>query len=351
LIGNSYVGKVKHFSFWNCDYPYGVVLFNATFTDNKGTPLSGLTVALCFTTGTDSVAVNQGYGYTDATGHVSGAIPINQTLTMKVFAGGCSTPIYTQIIGAFSADVTLPTIALDLSSLTVDLITLKGQITDCSGAPTSNSYLRYNAELTTGIAFDLGLLFADNQGNFSKTLMRTSCAGSAAIAKVNYYAIDIANLKESLVQSKPISIGINDLGVVTACNALQQYLILDDNTTTYSFVTINTTTSLNDIFVSAYGDSTLTGSSFFAFWIRSTSPTYTVGTVYDCNLNADIFLGGKLTVVNGATPLPLVFTQVANVKDEYFEGTFNNSPNPVVVTDSQGLTHVYKGSFRFKRNW
>jgi hypothetical protein len=90
---------------------------------------------------------------------------------------------------------------------------------------------------------------------------------------------------------------------------------------------------------------------FFGFWVRSTSATYNVGTAYDTNLNADIFLGGKLTVVNTAPPLPVVFTKVANMKDEYFEGTFNDSATPVVVTDAQGNTHIYKGSFKLKRFW
>jgi hypothetical protein len=272
LLGNNYVGKVKHFSFWNCDYPYGVVLFNATFTDKKGTPLKGLTVVLCFKTGTDSLGINQGCGYTDATGHVSGAIPINQALTMKVFAGGCTTPIYTQNIGSFSADVTLPTIPLDLSSIAVELINIKGQLNDCSGNALKKGYLKYSATLATGEIFDLGLIFCDSVGNINSTLVRTTCAGSAAVDKIIYNIVDLDNLKESTEATKPISVGLNDLGVMTACNQLNEYLIVEDNGVKYILTHINATVSMNDIFVSANSDST--AGVVNVFWF--------LGSLYQC---------------------------------------------------------------------
>jgi hypothetical protein len=37
--GSNYVGKVSHFSFWNCDAPFPVVEFEASFVDQAGAPL------------------------------------------------------------------------------------------------------------------------------------------------------------------------------------------------------------------------------------------------------------------------------------------------------------------------
>jgi hypothetical protein len=48
--------------------------------------------------------------------------------------------------------------------------------------------------------------------------------------------------------------------------------------------------------------------------------------------------------------LPLVFTKVANQKDEFYEGYFNKESTAVVIKND-GKNHIIKGSFRFKRSW
>ncbi len=343
--GNTYVGKVKHFSFWNCDYPFPSVFFQTSFKDSNGNPINGLTVALCFS---DSSKVNQGYGYTDASGQVSGVIPINVSLVMKVFVGDCPTPIYTKNIGAFSADVTLPPIVLDLNSINAETSTITGKLQDCDGTALKKAYLLYTVQLVTGEIFNEGIVFGDIDGNVTTTLIRTVCTGSAAIDKITYQLIDSEHLKESNEKMQSLQVGANNLGIITACNQLSQFIQVDDNSAAYTLVLVNSVNNKTEFYISA-SDSTATGSNYFAFSISTNNPT--IGTAYTCTLNADISLGGVLSVVNNAPPIPVVFTEVANVQGEYYAGTFNDGTTPVIVTDAINQQHVYKGSFRFKRTW
>lgn len=78
--GNTFVGKVKHFSFWNWDYPYGFVDFEARFLDADGTPLTNLYVFISIK---KEGIFNFKSGITDNLGKVSGKIPINEEFVLK----------------------------------------------------------------------------------------------------------------------------------------------------------------------------------------------------------------------------------------------------------------------------
>jgi hypothetical protein len=89
--GNTYVGVVTHFSFWNVDVPYPLIEFSATFTDQRKQPLSGLKVIIKGKIDTCGIT---GSGFTDASGMVKGKIPANpgtenvHLFSMRCFAVG-----------------------------------------------------------------------------------------------------------------------------------------------------------------------------------------------------------------------------------------------------------------------
>ncbi|HRI25050.1 MAG TPA: hypothetical protein PLZ45_10250, partial [Ferruginibacter sp.] len=64
--GNTYVGDVSHFSFWNCDVPSNFVQFNCTLKNSSGDPLPYALVKITVV-GTN----NSRWGYTDSSGYVS----------------------------------------------------------------------------------------------------------------------------------------------------------------------------------------------------------------------------------------------------------------------------------------
>ena len=74
--GNSYVGQVKHFSFWNCDISVPAVNVTMTVKDQGGHPLVHVLVRIKRLHQNPSMA----YGWTDSLGQVSGLVPANENL-------------------------------------------------------------------------------------------------------------------------------------------------------------------------------------------------------------------------------------------------------------------------------
>ncbi len=80
--GNSYEGEVKHFTYWNCDYPGPKVNLTATFLDYNGQPLVYTYVQIW------ELATHNGYahGFTDSLGQINGPIPANMNLVLEINA-------------------------------------------------------------------------------------------------------------------------------------------------------------------------------------------------------------------------------------------------------------------------
>ena len=101
--GNSYVGTVKHFSFWNCDYPNDAVDLSLTLQTPDGLPLVNEDVRIMSTNGTDtSTYATARDGWTDSLGQVSGLVPANTTLTLEVL-GPCYGVVYSQTISPLTS--------------------------------------------------------------------------------------------------------------------------------------------------------------------------------------------------------------------------------------------------------
>jgi hypothetical protein len=130
LQGNQYVGKVNHFSFWNCDVPAEYVLLNGTVVLSSGIPYGSAIVQLeSANYGIRSTLVN-------SDGTFGGLIPANESLVLKVF-GSCAgiyfgQPIYTTTIGPFTQNTDLGNIEFTPNE---DFYTVKCLVTDCAGAP------------------------------------------------------------------------------------------------------------------------------------------------------------------------------------------------------------------------
>ncbi len=99
--GTNYTGIVKHLSFWNVGDISEAVNLSVSFTDTvHGIPAVNLYVKLIQDDSTGT------YGYTDSTGTVSGLVPVNEVLLMKVF-NPCGAFLYSVSIGPFSANTNL----------------------------------------------------------------------------------------------------------------------------------------------------------------------------------------------------------------------------------------------------
>ena len=196
--GNIYTGTVSHFSFWNCDLPAKYVKLDVTFKDRKGIPLANHLVTIT------SIVYGTRGGYTDNEGTVSGLIPANETLVLKVF-DQCHEIIYTSNIGPFSGDVNLGNIIITTSPGQPN-ITVSGNAVDCNNIAVTNGYVMVN----NGTNYFSAPL---NKGNFTITF--PVCTGMNNLIKL--YIIDDGNSRQSEVQIININNGNQNIGQITAC--------------------------------------------------------------------------------------------------------------------------------------
>ena len=218
--GNTYVGSVSHFSFWNCDVPNNFVNLKLTLKNQNQEVLSGYRVALRNTQNNSTA-----YGYTDSSGTVNGAVPSGVPLEMIVY-NKCNSVIHTQPAGPFNT-------ASDLGVVTITTpaavsITISGTVSKCNQAPVTNGVVDFLLEGN-------GYRAAISNGSFSITIGRCS----AAPADLNLIAMDIdANQQGSLtsinVTSGDYTANINACGI-----SLEQFINFDIGGNAINFLPAN----------------------------------------------------------------------------------------------------------------
>jgi hypothetical protein len=349
LVGNTYVGKVKHFSFWNCDYPFSSVKFETTIKDTKGNPMKGLMVLLCFKTDKDSLGVSSGAGWTDSLGWVGGMIPKNQVFTLKIIDPNCNNIIYTQQIGPFDKDVVLPTITLNLPTLQTVFVNIKGKVNDCNGNPVKKGYVYATGFLKNGTVFSNKTIVVDSSGNYDATLINSFCYSSADIDNVTIVGIDYASAKESTVQTFPLVQGNNNLGTLNLCNNYSEFLNLNVNGKDHVFAK---PLAEGNLYIQAQKDSSVTnpGGDFFYIQILLGN-SQTTGT-YQAIIGSTIQLGGMpLVFKTSSKTIPVEITKYANAIGDYYEGIINSASPLVVLKDASGTDYTFKGTFKAKRRF
>jgi hypothetical protein len=209
-VGNEYVGMVKHFSFWNCDAPFPLTQLHGTiYLENVNQPLTNALVRITMvSTGASS------FGYTDGDGKFGGCVPKDEALTLEVMEPiDCGSQVlYTQNIGPFAGETTLPDITL--SALQIPIFKVNGQLLDCAGQAVANGYVK----ITLGDS--KYFLHAEANGQFEFAMV--GCGSTAQTGEATGY--DLANLLESAptpLSTPPNSI---NLGTLTVCTALTEYI-------------------------------------------------------------------------------------------------------------------------------
>lgn len=219
--GNNYVGFVSHFSYWNCDAPFTVVDFTATIKNQQGVALGGVKVVISATGTTDTLGSISGFGYTSPEGLVSGKIPANRNLVMKVY-DQCGNLIHTQNAGPLMA-------ATDLGVITVtsatSMVTFSGTVVNCNAAAVTNGYVTIDLE---------GVYYRGNLVNGAFSIPVTRCSNSAVSAIVTPY--DIGSIQSGASTTVAISGTTVNSGQLVACgNTLTQYISYNINGTSYTY--------------------------------------------------------------------------------------------------------------------
>ena len=139
--GNTYVGEVSHFSFWNCDLPNITTSISCTILNNDSTPIPFIKVRIFESANPNSSRT----AYTDLNGYVRGGVPANTNLTMEIIfeAFNCNNIIYSHnfIIGSGS---------LSMGNIIVappgGYAVLKGRVKNCTGNPLNNGCVWISSE-------------------------------------------------------------------------------------------------------------------------------------------------------------------------------------------------------------
>lgn len=202
--GNTYVGDVSHFSYWNCDIPFpNAVNFDCTVRDAAGNPVRNAHVMIYYSNNQYTGC----HGYTDSVGFAGGPVPANSQLIVKVLTS-YNCVVFTQAFTTTNSNISLGILTLTGS---VNNAVITGNILNCSNLPVTNGYVMmfFNNEYYT--------YAADSVGHFYIT--KQFC-GNNIIA--NFVGIDAATSQEGMISNYQLVNGANNIGNITACGTSNQ---------------------------------------------------------------------------------------------------------------------------------
>lgn len=317
--GDTYVGNVSHFSWWNCDAQFPVVSMCVNLEDANGNALANIQVGIIRSGNTYPVM-----GTTNADGQVCGLVPSNENLTLVVL-DNCGNTIYSNTIGPLTANTTLPTITVTNPSVTPT--TVQGNLVTCSNAPVTNGYVILHTGYTTQVT-------TVTNGSFSfNTLV---CGGPNTTFTLE--GADYDNLQVTGDVNYTFTTPTTNIGNLVACNSITEFISyqIDNNPTTYHLTGINTGYTPNGLSISAQG---ATGAGIY-FWGNTNVPgTYTTSSF--------TIEGGAVGYISSQLPNTMVFNlnafgAVGQYIDMTFNGTYQDNNNPGITHTITGVIHVIR---------
>ncbi|MBC7777106.1 MAG: hypothetical protein H7246_16860, partial [Phycisphaerae bacterium] len=320
-VGNEYVGKVTHFSFFNCDAPFPLTqLHGKIYLENTSQPLANALIRITLiATGASS------FGYTNGDGGFGGCIPKDEALKLEVMMpDNCGGQVYYSAnVGPFSDISTLPDIIIPASAQ-VPVVKISGKLLGCSGQPVANGYVKVQQGTSKGF------LYPNANGQFEYTMI--VCNNDPQTGDIVGY--DLTNLLESAPTAFSTPPNALNVGNLTVCTALTEYIqyTLDGQ----SFVKIDLNGGLNNSSISiATQDSS---SEFIHFTIQNNGQLGTFPiTVLSANLVAF-----NSQAANTLTSTVTAFGAIGDPIIGNFGGTFQ---------DFGGAGHTINGSYRVIRSW
>lgn len=333
-VGNNYIARVSHFSFWNCDAPFPLINLCMSFVSSHNFPLNNVQVRIKRT-----VNGSYGYGRTDSIGNLCGLVPKNEPLVIEVL-DQCNGVVYSQNVGPFTANTTLPPVTITIPS-TNDLI-ITGTITNCSGGNVTNGaavvYIsggnQYSVQVTNG--------------TFSLSLLR--CTGSTVNFTV--LGVDYATLQQSVPIGGSGTTGTVNIGTLQACGTSSaQYIewLVDGSPTNFAsppdFMnysdTATTGTYSNSTWISASRQNS--GSSIFSSFSFSNNSVTGNGLPINSVTFFDPLIGPMSQQI--ITPNPTInITAFGPPATGFVEGNFS------IQMNFSGIPKNVVCNFRVRRN-
>ncbi|MBK8492255.1 MAG: hypothetical protein IPL49_15570 [Saprospirales bacterium] len=328
LENGKYVGKVSHFSFWNCDAPFPVVhMSGSIFLNTNDNPLSGVQVRITIVSSSFS-----GYGWTDENGVFGGDIPAGEALVLEIL-DLCGEVVYTENIGPFSADVVLADLILPSSAFTNMPVNISGTLVDCDGNPVPNGYVKVMLGGTASV------FYVDNTGAFSGMIQVCSAT------EFDLLGVDLDNLVQSNTYTFTVAQEVVT-GNIEACDVeLDEYIQFTLDGEEYLFTEnlfLSDSIPGESFFISASGPNQ---SYWFNFGVNGADVgTFPCGIFYLWESNGT----GGTTQVAAQNPgdISVQVTEFSLIPGELIRGTFEGD-----FLDSQGGSHSVDGTFKVLRDF
>lgn len=211
-IGNSYVGTVSHFSWWNCDAQFEQATMKVTVKNSAGQVLPNIKVTL-----KRSSQAYETYGITDNTGMVSGIVPAGEVLVLKVY-DACNSVIHISNVGPFPAGIITTISDITINTSTSTSYTIQGNLKTCANANVTDGYVTLKPASGMNY-FQYMSVPVNSTGSF---IFNTySCTLNP---QLTYEGFDTANLQTTNEITFTATSNNINLGDVMACNSLSEFV-------------------------------------------------------------------------------------------------------------------------------
>jgi hypothetical protein len=330
--GSNYIGEVKHFSFWNCDYPYDAVNLSLTLHTPDGSPLVNEMVSITAKISSDTSSYSStAYGWTDSLGQVKGLVPANTNLALQVISQ-CYNVVYSQDVAPLTASKDLGVIKI--TDATSSVLTLKGSLVDCNNNPVLNGYAFIILD-----GYSRYVKVDSASGQFSTTYI--VCSGLPITAVI--IGVDKNTQQQSEAKTLSTVFPTTDAGSITACGTSSEQYI------NYTLDGISYSISGSSIDSSMYGSTNDSGYTSISGYggsgnISTTVQGSIVGTFPMLNLSVNNYQNADLE-----QPSTITFTSYPASVGNFYEGSLNGSFISYRNTDS-AITHTITGTFKVRRS-
>lgn len=210
-VGNTYVGTVSHFSWWNCDAQFPQAILKVTVKNPAGLPMVNTKVSL-----KRSSQTYETYGMTDNLGTVTGIIPANETLILKVY-DVCSTVVYTSNVAPVVAGSTMTLSDITVTS-TGNQYIIQGNLKTCANTDVTDGYVLLRPAAGTNY-FQYTSVPVSSTGTFSFNVY--SCTANPQFILEGY---DYTNLQTSGEIPFTANLPVMNFSNLSVCNSVNEFI-------------------------------------------------------------------------------------------------------------------------------
>ncbi|MEJ5051409.1 carboxypeptidase-like regulatory domain-containing protein [Chryseobacterium culicis] len=332
-MGNTYVGTVSHFSWWNYDAQFPQATLKVTVKNAAGQVLPNVKVAL-----KRNPQPYEIFGMTDNTGTISGIVPAGEVLVLKVY-DVCNNVLYSSNVGPLPVGIitTIPEITIS-SSISLNY-TIQGSLKTCANTDVTDGYVILKPGTSTSY-FQYVSLPVNSTGGF--TFNTYACTANPQFTYEGFDAINLQSTNEVTFTAPSTTVNLGNIMVCNSLNELISYKI--DNQPTVNIV---------GLFNVQWGGLTTTSPIISAKQLRINSMN-SAGPFFFMNQNNMLgvaasftsyygfeFSGGSITSNNGN--LVVDITSFGALGD-YIDFTVNGT-----YTDNSG-NHTFTATGHVKRD-